>query len=305
MEGEAVVTVVLCLCMSALIILGLFLAAVWVRREWPDAFSQIELRRYRNFFAGCLSLSTLLALCCMCIIVVGVFAPEQVRTEVAAGEDTEPTATVLPTNTPEPTSEPTEVLTSEPTESPINIPESTNTPELPTPVPELTSMPVEILTQLPENEEEAQISGIGVSRDTIQRTFEELDLLKYQFEQVADVNEQPRVLGTPRGGFGRVAIELIGPSDDLTSAAAIVAISDDSPELLVGDILTMRVLLETVTPDWKEGSLWLIDHLEVGSVPQPGQWDIVHNNLQISLYTKIDLQLRGRFVVLVIKSVEN
>lgn len=141
MDGEAVVTVVLCLCMSALIILGLFLATVWVRREWPDTFSQIELRRYRNSFAGCLSLSTLLAFCCMCFIVVGVFAPAQVGTEVAADEDTELTATVLPTNTPEPTSEPTEVLTAAP--APTDTPFPTNTPELSTATsfPEPTNSP--------------------------------------------------------------------------------------------------------------------------------------------------------------------
>jgi hypothetical protein len=66
-----------------------------------------------------------------------------------------------------------------------------------------------------------------------------------------------------------IALDLVGPPEDLTQVTLMVGVPStdplappQAPELLTENVRYLRAVLQQAMPDWREGGAWLIKQLQ-------------------------------------------
>ena len=109
-------------------------------------------------------------------------------------------------------------------------------------------------------------SGLGVKRAALQAALSRPDL-GFTFREAPKHQGVPRVTGTVSGKL--VALDLVGPPEELTQVTLMVGVPSTDPlapprlpKVLAENGLYLRAVLEKAMPDWKEGGAWLKKQLQ-------------------------------------------
>ncbi len=174
-----------------------------------------------------------------------------------------------PASTPEATNTPIPTDTPNPTDTPTIEPTPTETP---------TEAPTEItLDTATEESQRGLTAGIGISRDTIQGTYE--NTWDFTFEEAVEVDGQPRVMGTAPNKLA--IVELIGPDENLVSASVLIFLPNNNPEAVTQNTFYMLQMLSLVAPDWSDGTSWITDNLKTAQ--EQGEVKTTYGDIDFTL----------------------
>jgi hypothetical protein len=109
-------------------------------------------------------------------------------------------------------------------------------------------------------------TGLGVSRAALQAVLTRPEF-GFTFRASPERGGAPNVTGTVPGRL--VALDLVGPPEDLTQVTLMVGVpSTDplapprAPEVLTENVQYLRAVLRQAMPDWQEGIAWLTKQLQ-------------------------------------------
>jgi hypothetical protein len=109
-------------------------------------------------------------------------------------------------------------------------------------------------------------TGLGVSRAALQAVLAHSDF-GFTFGEPLDRRGMPYVTGTVPGRL--VALDLVGPSKDLTQVTLMVGVPSTNPlapprapEVLTDNVRYLRAVLQQAMPDWQEAGTWLTKQLQ-------------------------------------------
>ena len=166
---------------------------------------------------------------------------------------TQPTRTAVRTPTATPTSTPISTVTPTPfaTATATVVPSPTST-ALPIPTPTLAPLGARPTVTPHVPNVTPRPTGLGVGRQTVIDAFEDVGF-GIDFEDAPLFDGTPRSLGT--SGNGKIIVELVRPSRNLTDASVTVGVTSNNNENVTNG-LAMLVLLNTTT-SWEGGTEWL------------------------------------------------
>jgi formylglycine-generating enzyme required for sulfatase activity len=116
---------------------------------------------------------------------------------------------------------------------------------------------IEVPTEIPVKEE---VRSLGVEREDF---FDVFKRLGFKFEEINDIDGQPRMMGTSPDGLAFV--ELYGPANELIKATLVVGISQVNPFEVEVSSAFVREFLDITVPEWDKGIDWVIENEEFAS----------------------------------------
>jgi hypothetical protein len=109
-------------------------------------------------------------------------------------------------------------------------------------------------------------AGLGVSRAALQAAFSRPEF-GFTFGESPDRGRVPRVTGAISGKL--IALELVGPPEDLTQVTLMVGMPSTDPfapprlpEVFTENARYLRAVLQRSMQDWQEGTAWLTKQLQ-------------------------------------------